>query len=274
MSAGATTIDERSAPTNGSAAPANGTRSAAARATLAVDVRLVRRYRDGDRQARETLITRHLPLARSLARRYRGATVPFEDLLQVASLGLVKAVDRWDPDRGLGFTTYAVPTIVGELRHYLRDATWIVRPPRPLMDLRASVERSRQPLIAAIGREPTVAELAEHVGRPEAAVEEALRAADARSICSLDSPIRGHAPADLLGANDSAYEQVEARATLERLFALLDDRERQILHLRFVDDLLQSEIAQRVGCSQTHVSRVIRTALEQLSAHASADRRR
>jgi RNA polymerase sigma-B factor len=229
----------------------------------------MRRHRCGDRRARETLIVRYLPLARGLARRYRRGTEPVDDLVQVASVGLVKAVDRWDPDRGLAFSAYAVPTILGELRRYFRDTTWAVRPPRGLQELSLSVEQARERLNSAVGREPTVADLAERFGRSPEQVEEALQAAEGRSARSLDTPVQedeqeAATAGDLIGGNDPGYDRAEARATIERLIAILDDRAREVLRLRFEDDLLQSEIAERVGCSQMHVSRIIRSALDQL----------
>jgi RNA polymerase sigma-B factor len=241
----------------------------------AEDLRLVRRQRCGDERAREALIGRYLPLASGLARRYRRGTEPFDDLVQVASLGLVKAADRWDPDRGLAFSSYAVPTILGELRRYFRDATWAVRPPRGLQELCLSVEHARERLHSTIGREPTVADLAERLGRSPEEVEEALQAAEGRSARSLDAPVQEDeqdvaTAGELIGANDPGYDRVEARATIERLTSILDDRAREVLRLRFEDDLRQIEIAERVGCSQMHVSRIIRSALEELHVQVSA----
>ena len=154
----------------------------------------MRRHRAGDRRARQTLIERHLPLARSLARRYRRTREPMDDLIQVASLGLIKAVDRWDPDRGLAFSTFAVPTILGELRRYFRDSTWVVRPPRELLELSLCVERLREPLGATLGSDPTAVELAERLGRPPEAIAEALRAGQARWTSPLTSGALEDAP--------------------------------------------------------------------------------
>ena len=230
------------------------------------DRQLIRRHRDGDRWARATLIERYLPLARSLALRYRRGTEPLDDLVQVASLGLVKAVDRWDPDSGFTLSSYAVPTILGELRQYFRDATWVVRPPRDLLELTLIVERARRRLNATSGREPTAADLSAHLDRSQEAVVEALQAAGGRSACALDGP------ALRLGENDREYERAEARATIGQLTVLLDVRAREILRLRFDDDLLQTQIAARVGCSQMQISRIIRSSLEELSRHAGSDR--
>ena len=210
-----------------------------------------------------------MPLARSLALRYRRASEPLDDLIQVASVGLVKAVDRWDPDRGLAFSSYAVPTILGELRRYFRDSTWDVRPARDVQELCLAVEEARDQLWLELGRSPTVSDLAERVGRAPEEVLEALQASDGRSLRSLDAPVHEEEGAsasagDLIGSADPEYDRVEACATLEQLTAILDDRAREILRLRFEEDMLQSEIAARVGCSQMHVSRIIRSSLERL----------
>jgi RNA polymerase sigma-B factor len=240
------------------------------------DERLARRYRGGDRRARQTLIERYLPLARSLAKRYHRASEPLDDLVQVASIGLIKAVDRWDPDRGFTFSTYAVPTIIGELRRHFRDATWALRPPRDLLELTLAVEKARQSL-SATGREPSAAALAARLGESTEAVVEALQAARTRSIHSLDRPahIDGEASAtvgELTGQEDGGYERAEARTTIEQMTSMLDNRAREMLRLRFDHDLLQTEIAARVGCSQMHVSRVIRDSLEKLAVLGSEQR--
>jgi RNA polymerase sigma-B factor len=228
------------------------------------DRELMRRYRDGgDAGARAAMIERHLPLARRLALRYRRTSEPLDDLVQVASLGLVKAVDRWDPDRGYTLATFAVPTILGELRRYFRDATWLVRPPRQLRELASSLEEARRSLRAALGREPTAADLAARLGRAPEAVVEALHAAAGRASCTLEGP------ALQIGAHDAGYEQAEARVAMGQLTARLDRRAREILRLRFGEDLLQTEVAARVGCSQMQVSRVIRSSLEELGDAAS-----
>jgi RNA polymerase sigma-B factor len=230
------------------------------------------RQKRGEPGARTELIERYMPLARSLALRYRRASEPLDDLIQVASVGLVKAVDRWDPDRGLAFSSYAVPTILGELRRYFRDSTWDVRPARDVQELCLAVEEARDALWIDLGRSPTVADLAKRVNRPPEEVMEALQASDGRSLRSLDAPVHEEegdsaSAGDLIGGADPGFEQVEAGATLEQLTSILDDRAREILHLRFSEDLLQSEIAERVGCSQMHVSRIIRSSLERLYAY-------
>jgi len=235
------------------------------------DQRLVQRHRQGEPGARDALIERYMPLARSLALRYRRASEPLDDLVQVASVGLVKAVDRWDPDRGLAFSSYAVPTILGEIRRYFRDSTWDVRPARDLQELALAVEEARDTLWAKLGRSPTVADLASHLGRPPEQVVEALTASEARSIRSLDTPVREEeegsvSAGELIGIAEPGYARVESGVMFDALAEVLDDRSREILRLRFHEDLLQSEIAEVVGCSQMHVSRIIRSSLQRLAA--------
>jgi RNA polymerase sigma-B factor len=205
---------------------------------------------------RDRVIVNHLPLARALALRYRGRGQSLDDLVQVASLALVKAADRWEPDRGLSFSTYAVPTIVGELRHYFRDHTWDVRPPRRLQELSGAVAHARGELAGVLDREPTSAELAERLDRPVAEIEEALEATHARRVEPLD--------AATASSHDDGYAQVEARVTFQQLTAPLDARAREALRLRFEDDLHQHEIAARLGLSQVSVSRLLRASLEAL----------
>ena len=228
-----------------------------------------------ERRAREALIERYVPLARALALRYRGSPAEIDDLVQVASLGLVKAVDRWDPDRGVAFTTFATPTILGELRHHLRDRSWCVRPPRRVQDLSKSIDRARRELLAATSREPTIEQLAGRIGRSGDEVTEAVLASRGRTGSSLDAPREedgagSEAAVDALSQLDPGYARVEAKATIERLIAVLDDRARAMLYLRFDLDLVQSQIAATVGCSQMHVSRVLAASLEALRTQAVA----
>jgi RNA polymerase sigma-B factor len=236
------------------------------------DAALQRHRRAGDDRAREVLIERYLPLARGLALRYRRTAEPADDLIQVAALGLVKAVDRWDATRGVAFSSFAVPTILGELRRYFRDATWSVRPPRSLQELSRAVDRARDDRLET-GRAPTVDELAERLGRSREDVLAAAQAGDGRWTESLDAPRREEdgwsSLLDQLGSDDAEYERAEARATIERLTACIDHRGREILRLRYEDDLHQREIAARVGCTQMHVSRLIRSALKQLATVAA-----
>jgi RNA polymerase sigma-B factor len=240
---------------------------------LIEDVRLMRLHRRGDGRAREIMIGRYLPLARALASRYGRTAEPFDDLVQVASLGLVKAVDRWDPDRGTAFSSFAVPTILGELRRHFRDATWMVRPPRPLQELSLSVERVRERLNGTTGYEPTATDLAERLGRSPEEVEAALQASEGRTLRSFDTPLHDRDPSvpiEVIGEIERGYDEVEARATIERMTSILDARAREILRLRYEDDLVQSEIAKRMGCSQMQVSRILRSSIERLHLLASA----
>lgn len=228
--------------------------------------------RDDDRRARERLIVHHMPMARRLALRYRRGADPVDDLFQVACVGLVKAVDRWDPSRGPAFSSYAVPTILGELRRYFRDRTWAVRPPRDLQELCLAVDKARERQLAATGREPAVAELAALLGRSPDDVAEALQAAEGRNAQSLEMLVHDdeHDSAtvgDLIGSDDRGYARADAKATIEPLLSILDERAREVLRLRFAEDLSQSVIADRVGCSQMHVSRIIRSALDAMYAH-------
>jgi RNA polymerase sigma-B factor len=237
------------------------------------DQQLIRRHRSGDSLARNALIERYIPLAGAMAHRYRRGVEPLDDLVQVACVGLVKAVDRWDPDRGFAFSSFAVPTILGELRRHFRDHTWDVRPPRMLQDLGRSLDSARDELIAATGREPSLAEMADRLERSCEEISEALQAAEARRARSLDVVVREDegmmaTVGDLIGGEDHEYERIEAAATLERLTARLDHRAREVLRLRYEEGLRQCDIGRRVGCSQMHVSRIIRASLDKLFAEA------
>jgi RNA polymerase sigma-B factor len=235
------------------------------------DRELIRRHRAGDRRARETLIIRYLPLARRLALRYRRSAQPIEDLVQVASLGLVEAVDRWDPDRGHAFSTFAVPTVLGALRRYFRDTTWAVRPPRDVQELALVVESARVRLTGQLGREPTACDFAAHLTREPGEVAEALQAVDRRFAASLDAPASSPGEPDsvpeLRGHDDPGYQRVESCAIIDQLLSILDRRAREIVRLRFADELLQREIADQLGVSQMHVSRVLRASLARLEAY-------
>jgi RNA polymerase sigma-B factor len=233
-----------------------------------VDRRLFARRDAGDPRARTELIERFLPLARALARRYERAGEPLEDLVQVASLGLVKAIDGYDGARGVAFSSYAVPTIVGELKRYFRDRTWTVRPPRDLQELTLRVDRTAESLSAYLDRAPTVAELAVAVDATDEDVLEALQARDAYRGLSLQAPAGGQdtqtALQDTLGANDDGYAQAETRILLDGLLAALPARSREVLRLRFEHDLTQAEIGALLGVSQMQISRIIRQAIEQV----------
>ena len=221
---------------------------------------------------REQMVERHLGLARHLARRYSDSGEPLDDLVQVASLGLVKAVDRFDPERGVAFTTFAVPTILGELRRHFRDRGWALRVPRDLKDASLRVSRA---LAEHNGRSPTPADLALKTGMSIEEVVEALEVAGAHRAVSLDAPARidGEGTATLLdqfGAADDELERAGDRATLSRLTGVLDEREREILRLRFEEDLTQREIGDLIGVSQMQVSRLIRAALTRMREAAGA----
>ena len=225
---------------------------------------------------REWLVERYLPLARHVAARYRGGSEPIEDLEQVASLALVKAIDRFDPARGASFSSYAVPTISGELRRHFRDYTWALRVPRDLQELAVKVGKAESALQLELGRAPTAAEVAD---RLDCSVEQLLEARDAdgaNRMTSLDAPVssdddEGASLADLLGAEDERLADVERALTVDSALEALDDRAREILRLRFHEELTQSAIGERVGLSQMHVSRLIRQALETLRAASSDD---
>jgi RNA polymerase sigma-B factor len=221
------------------------------------------------------MIQRHLGLARHLALRYSDSGEPLDDLFQVASLGLVKAVDRFDPDRGVSFTTFAVPTITGELKRHFRDRSWAIHVPR---DLKESAVRVRRAIADHTGSHaPTPAELARATGLSLESVLEALEAGGAQRALSLDAPSGAGADAgedgaatliDLLGADDAEIDRARDRTLLEQLVRTLTPRERSVLRMRFAEDLTQSEIGAEIGVSQMQVSRIIRAALERLRAAA------
>jgi RNA polymerase sigma-B factor len=237
------------------------------------DERLLLRYhREGDLAAREELVLRFMPLARQLAARYRHAGESHEDLVQVACLGLLKAVDRYDPRRGAGFTRYAVPTMLGELKRHFRDKGWSVHVPRATQELVLKVSEALGSLPAKLGRSPRSRDLADAVGASVEEVLEAMEAATAYEAASLDAPRAGSEDdsswtfADALAEEDPGYERVEIGDTLRGTLSALPDRERLILRLRFERDMTQAEIADRIGVSQMHVSRLLRRSLDRLSA--------
>jgi RNA polymerase sigma-B factor len=230
---------------------------------------------DGDTAAREALVERYLRLAHKLARRYARTSEPLEDLQQVACVGLVRAVDRFDPSRGSSFTTFAVPTILGELRRHFRDRTWWLRVPRELRDSAAAVERTAEALAVQFGRSPSVAEVADAIGQSVEHVVAAREAALAYRCDSLDRALRsdeadgGATLGDRLGTYDEELGRVEHGILLEQLAeAALSERDRAVLRLRFEEDLLQREIAERIGVSQMQVSRILRDAVGRLQAAA------
>jgi RNA polymerase sigma-B factor len=242
---------------------------------LAEDDELLLRFsRTREPAVREELAKRYLPLARSLAMRYAGGSEPNDDLMQVASLGLIAAIDRFDPSRGAPFTAFAGPTILGELRRHFRDKVWTLRVPRGLQERIRAVDDTIAKLTGDLERAPTVREIAAKLEIDEGDVLEALEASDARRTVSLDRPIRpgeegeDSSVGDRVGSEDEGYERVEERATLRSAMSELSDVEREVLRLRFVEDLTQSKIAEQVGYSQMHVSRILRGALERMRAAA------
>jgi RNA polymerase sigma-B factor len=225
--------------------------------------------RHGDRLAREQLIERFMPLARKLARRYLGANEPFDDLLQVASLGLVHAIDRFDYERGTAFSSFAVPTILGELRRYFRDLGWAVHVPRGAQERALKADGVHKELTLKLGRAPSIAQLAEALEWSMEDVLGALEAGAAHHASSLDAPHDDGegdfgALVDSFGVIDERYEFVDAKLSVSGAVRRLPSYERQVLHLRFIDDLTQSQIGERLGVSQMQVSRILRQALGKL----------
>jgi len=232
--------------------------------------------RDRDPALREALVERYLPLARQLARRYQRPDEPLDDLVQVASLGLVKAIDRFDASREVAFSSYAVPTILGEIKRHFRDRTWSVRVPRDLQELALKVERAVADLTRELHRSPSVAELGERLGQSEEAILEALEAAGAYHATSLETPRSGDTEAgetlaDTVGGDEDGYDRAEDRATIARLMRSITPREREVLRLRFEEDLTQAEIGEIIGVSQMQVSRLIRQAVARLRLAARSD---
>jgi RNA polymerase sigma-B factor len=237
---------------------------------LAAERDLLRRYaKRKDPAVREELVDRFMPLARRLASRYRGGAEPFDDLVQVASLGLVKALDRFDPERGTAFSSFAVPTILGELKRHFRDRGWSVHVPREVQERIVLVERAQAELPTKLGRAPSLNEIAERLSVTSEDVLEAMHAAQTHHAVSLDaSPVtasdEGAPLGERIGESDPSFEVVEYGEAIGRAMEDVSDRDREVLHLRFVEDLTQSEIAERVGVSQMHVSRILRATLEKL----------
>jgi len=240
------------------------------------DRALFARYLDKrDPVDREMLVERFLPLARQLARRYQRPEEPFDDLFQVACLGLVKAIDRFDLDREVAFSSYAVPTILGEIKRYFRDRTWSVRVPRDLQELALRVDRAVSELSLDLHRQPTVQEIAEKVGEEEEDVLEALEASGAYKATSLEAPRgadddAGDTLGDSLGTVEHGFSLAEDRATIEHLMRSITPREREVLRLRFEEDLTQAEIGELIGVSQMQVSRIIRQSVARLRSYAAA----
>jgi len=258
----------------GGADEGNGNRGR--RMTRVDDKILLRRYHEeGDLQAREKLIEQYMSLVRSLARRYSYRGEQLEDLVQIGAIGLIKAIDRFDIDRGVELTTYATPNIIGEIKRHFRDKGWAVRVPRGLQELNVQLSRLMEQLTVQLGRSPTIPELAKAAGVEEERVLEALESGRAYTSLSLSAGGGGDDddldPLESLGTEEHQYEVSEDRAVLAPGFRALDPRERMILQLRFFDGLTQSQIAQQVGISQMHVSRLIRRSLEKIRETIAAD---
>jgi RNA polymerase sigma-B factor len=238
------------------------------------DAELQRLQLGGDLRARAELVERYLPLARGLALRYRNRGEPLDDLVQVASVGLLKALRHWDPERGVALATYAVPTVLGELRRHFRDHTWLVRPPRALQDLALAVYGASGRVAQTAPHVDAVSEIARVLGRSQDDVREAMAAIAGRYAASRDLPNAdgGEGPQllDLGAERDPGYARVERAMLLDDLLAALDERAREVVRLSYREDLLQREIAERIGCSQMHVSRLLRDALNRMRLRAGA----
>jgi RNA polymerase sigma-B factor len=241
---------------------------------------LLRRYRhDRDERVREALVHRFLPLAYDIARRYHRLGEPLDDLIQVACVGLVKAIDRFDPDRGVAFSTYAVPTMAGELKRHFRDTAWAVHLPRSLSEHWLAVERTQRELRATLRRSPTVAEIAERTELRTEEVLAAIEAGRARGTLSLDSPRpgddgdwgRSDVPLESLGAADERFELIHDAISVADAVHELSPLEREVLRLRFFCEMTQAEIAADTGVSQMQVSRIIRRSLERLNQRVVAE---
>jgi RNA polymerase sigma-B factor len=241
------------------------------REQLTPERKLLERYaKDRSPIVREELVDRFMPLARRLAARYAGGAEPFDDLVQVASVGLVKAIDRFDPVRGTAFSTFAVPTILGELKRHFRDRGWSVHVPRDVQERILKVEKALAELPAKLGHSPTVQEIGQRIQATDEEVLEAMHAAQGHHAVSLDatsSMSDGEEPGplkDRIGAEDLSFDTVEYGEAIGPVLAQISERDRVVLHLRFVEDMTQSEIAERVGVSQMHVSRILRATIERL----------
>ena len=228
------------------------------------DLELLRRFHlEGDREARTLLVERHLPLVRSLARRYAGRGEPLEDIEQVGAIGLLKAIDRFELDRDVSLATYATPNVVGEIKRHFRDKGWAIRVPRALQELNARMSSTIERLTARLGRSPSIAEIASELGVNPEDVLEALEVGSAYTTLSLSTGPgeEDGDPLESIGEEDTGFERSEDRASLEPAMAHLPPREREILRMRFEEGLPQTQIAEQVGLSQMHVSRLIRKSL-------------
>jgi RNA polymerase sigma-B factor len=227
------------------------------------------------RVLRDQVIEAFLPLAQHLANRFGGRGEPIEDLVQTATVGLIKAVDKFDPGRGAEFPAYAIPTIIGEIKRHFRDRTWDIRVPRRLQELRLDISEATSTLLQELGRSPTVADIAEHLGLTEEEVLEGLEGARAYNAVSLSARTsdgdQSTELGDLIGTEDGEYELAELRVALGPAMAALDEREQRILTLRFYGNMTQSQIAEQVGVSQMHVSRLLARALAKLRGQLTED---
>jgi RNA polymerase sigma-B factor len=241
---------------------------------------LLRFYETRDPTVREELVNRYMQFARGMALRYRSGNEPTEDLIQVASLGLVNAIERFDPTRGIPFLGFAAPTVLGELRRHFRDRVWNLRLPRGLQERVSKMDETITKLTGSLERPPTIHEIAQAMGLTDEEVLEGFAGASARRTASLDAPVGSSEPdqsrlGDTVGDEEEGYERVEAWATIAEALPSLSERERVVLRLRFVEDMTQSQIAEQIGHSQMHVSRILRGALgrlrEELGEAADAD---
>jgi RNA polymerase sigma-B factor len=239
----------------------------------AEDRELLRRYHlHGDRSAREELVQRHLPLVRALARRYAGRGESLDDIEQVGAIGLIKAIDRYELEREVALTTYATPNVVGEIKRHFRDKGWAIRIPRGLQELNARMSSTIERLTAELGRSPSIAEIAQKLDTTPEQVLEALEAGSAYSPVSLSAGpgVDGELdPMETIGSEDDNFERTEQRASLEPALEMLPGREREILRMRFEDGLTQTQIAEQIGVSQMHVSRLIRKSLARMRQELS-----
>ena len=229
-----------------------------------VDSLLVAYHRDGDQEARAQALIELMPLVRALATRYAGRGEPLEDLVQVGSIGLIKAVDRFDVDRGVEFASYAVPTIVGEIRRHFRDKAWAMHVPRRLKELSLQLSRVLDELTTQLGRSPTISELAQAAGVEEEDAIDALDSMNAYATRSLQAPFDEGSDdylVEKIGTDEPGYAEVEDGTLVAAGLDALDERERQIVELRFFKEMTQSQIASEIGISQMHVSRLLRRAL-------------
>jgi RNA polymerase sigma-B factor len=230
--------------------------------------RAFRLAQDGEARALDVLVQRFMPLARSVAGRYARSGEPLDDLVQVASVGLIKAIKRFDSDRGLAFSSYAVPTMAGELRRHFRDRGWAVRPPRGLQEAAMQVTKVTEELTRRLGAPPTIRQIGQALEMTDEQVLEARAALNGMTAMSFETPRSGDDEGETLGATlgdeEPGFERAEARATVDKLSVCLSEREREVIKLRFDDDLTQQEIGDIIGVSQMQVSRILRRATDQL----------